>query len=357
LRIEFVGGKPLLLWEIKFYISEDTTQLADQLDFVKFYIDAKTGKVVKFNFEPYFAINMNMYDARLTSNIIPIPTSLYKVIKIMDKGEWNFPYNIMTPPDYAKSALDNITKTLSFYKNKFNRNSYDNAGSVVDVVVNVARYNSLNPMQSNAAWIPDKKMFIFGAGNDEMSAFVKSLDIVAHEYTHAVISSTSNLDYSSQTGAINESLADTFGFFVDDDDYLIGEDLLLKPENGITAIRNMKDPKIGVKFPQPDNTDSAEFKNYGEFCSPTIFNDSCGVHILSGITNKAAYLIIEKLGKSKSAKIYYRATTERLKSNSDFIDLKNQLFESCLDLSKVDGTINEADCKYIKSAFLEVGIK
>lgn len=356
LVIEFIDGAPVLLWEIKFYITSDKTQIQDELNFVKFYIDAKSGALLKFLFEPYLALKLNIYDAQLTSNIIPIPTSLYKILKIMDENEWNFPYTIMDPPDYARRAEESIKKIYDFYKSRFGRDSYDNAGSSIDVVVNVAKYNFLNPMQSNAAWIPEKRMLLFGAGNDKIATFINALDIVGHEYTHAVISSTSNLNYSGQTGAVNESLADTFGIFIEDEDYLLGEDVILKPINGAQSIRDMKNPKNGIT-PQPENVNSEDFKKYGESCKPTVFNDSCGVHILSGIPNKAAYLIIEKLGRSKAAKIYYRAMTERLKSNSDFTDLKNQLYESCIDLTTIDNSFANSDCKYIKEAFSMVGIK
>ncbi len=41
---------------------------------------------------------------------------------------------------------------------------------------------------------------------------------VAHELTHGVTQETANLEYKDQSGALNESFSDVFGYFVDDED-------------------------------------------------------------------------------------------------------------------------------------------
>ena len=50
-------------------------------------------------------------------------------------------------------------------------------------------------------------------------------DVVAHELTHGVTQETANLEYKDQSGALNESFSDVFGYFVDDEDFLMGEDV------------------------------------------------------------------------------------------------------------------------------------
>ena len=40
---------------------------------------------------------------------------------------------------------------------------------------------------------------------------VKAFDIAGHEFTHAVTSSESNLEFSGESGAINEALSDIMG--------------------------------------------------------------------------------------------------------------------------------------------------
>ena len=69
--------------------------------------------------------------------------------------------------------------------------------------------------------------------------FADADDVVAHELTHGVTEHESNLVYRYESGAINESISDTFGEFVDladgdTDDldpakrWLIGEDLSVR---------------------------------------------------------------------------------------------------------------------------------
>ena len=45
--------------------------------------------------------------------------------------------------------------------------------------------------------------------------YAQADDVIAHEFTHGVTERESNLFYYYQSGAINESLSDIFGEFVD----------------------------------------------------------------------------------------------------------------------------------------------
>ena len=70
---------------------------------------------------------------------------------------------------------------------------------------------------TNAYW--DGTQMVFGDG------YASSLDITAHELTHAITEQTSGLEYQCQSGALNESMSDIFAANVDHDDWEIGEDL------------------------------------------------------------------------------------------------------------------------------------
>ena len=81
---------------------------------------------------------------------------------------------------------------------------------------------------------------VFGAG------YAAADDVVGHELTHGYVERTAGLFYLHQSGALNESLADTIGEVVDHRNpasptttptWRIGEDL---PGGG--ALRSMKDP-------------------------------------------------------------------------------------------------------------------
>ena len=116
----------------------------------------------------------------------------------------------------------------------------------------------------------------------------------------------------------------------------MGEDLYKTPN---TAIRDLKEPK---KYNQPEHMN--EYKNY------SINYDRGGVHINSGIPNKAAYNTITKLGKEKAEKIYYRALTKYLTRQSDFSDASHALTQSAKDL------YGDKEANDVQAAWNEVGI-
>ena len=67
-----------------------------------------------------------------------------------------------------------------------------------------------------------------------------------------MVNNTAGLIYQNQSGALDESFADIFGHFVDNDDWTIGE------ASGFGAIRDMSNPPRfsmvlnGVTLPNPD---------------------------------------------------------------------------------------------------------
>ena len=101
----------------------------------------------------------------------------------------------------------------------------------------------------NAFW--NGQQATFGQG------FARADDVVAHELTHGVIEHTANLFFWYQSGAINESMADVFGEFVDQTDAMgddsagvkwqVGEDLA-----GPSPLRSMSNPRC-LRRPGPDD--------------------------------------------------------------------------------------------------------
>ena len=169
---------------------------------------------------------------------------------------------------------------------------------------------------------------VFGDGDGELfNRFTIALDVIGHELAHGVTEDEAGLVYMFQPGALNEHLSDVFGSLVkqkalgqtaDQADWLIGAGLLAKGSNG-EALRSMKapgtaydDPVLG-KDPQPDHMD--------QFVET--MQDNGGVHINSGIPNKAFYLAATSIGGhawEKAGRIWYETLRDpRLTSEAKFV--------------------------------------
>ncbi|EJX17636.1 zinc metalloprotease [Staphylococcus sp. OJ82] len=222
-------------------------------------------------------------------------------------------------------------EVYNYFLNKHDRNSYDNNGGDIDSVVHYDK--SFN----NAAWTG--QYMIYGDGDGQtFKALSGANDIVAHELTHAVTERTAGLEYSHQSGALNESFSDVFGYFVDSDDWLLGEDVYTPNKDG-DALRSLKNPE---QYNQPAHMD--------QYLQGS--QDSGGVHTNSGIPNKAAYLTINAIGQEKAEQIYYLALTQYLTPNAQFSDAKASLKEASNHLY---GTNSETS-KAIEKAWTDVGV-
>lgn len=226
----------------------------------------------------------------------------------------------------AVSAHVNAAKTYDFYKNTYGRNSYDNAGARLNSTVHYStNYN-------NAFWDGTKMVYGDGDGTTFV-ALSGALDVVAHELTHAVTEYTAGLVYQNESGAINEAVSDIMGTVAEytvgsNFDWLVGEDIYTPGVSG-DALRSMSNP---AAYGDPDHYS----KRY------TGTQDNGGVHINSGIINKAAYLLgnggtfynvsVTGIGVPKLGAIYYRALNVYLTPNSNFSSLRAAVVQSAKDL-------------------------
>jgi Zn-dependent metalloprotease len=258
----------------------------------------------------------------------------------------------------VNEAFDGSGLTYDLYSKAFGRNSVDDHGLPLDSSVHYQKG------YDNAFW--DGQQMVYGDGDEDLppaqrlfNRFTIALDVIGHELTHGVTQYEANLDYSSQAGALNESISDVFGSLVkqyqrkqtaDQADWIIGEGLFTANVNGI-GLRSLKspgsaynDPVLG-RDPQPMHMD-----HYLQTTS-----DNGGVHINSGIPNHAFYLVARALGGfawEKAGLIWYTSLTEKLKSNSNFTDAANLTHESAGQLFGKDSTEQKA----VQSAWAAVGL-
>jgi Zn-dependent metalloprotease len=193
----------------------------------------------------------------------------------------------------AEEAYDGLGHTHKLFADIFGRNSIDGAGLPLDATVHFGK------LYDNAFW--DGRQMVFGDGDSQVfERFTRSLSVIGHELTHGVTQFSAGLAYRNQAGAINESMSDVFGALVEQyvkkqsvtkAGWLIGEGLFTPQVQG-SALRSMKAPGTAYdddvlgKDPQPDSMD---------FYVRTSA-DNGGVHINSGIPNRAFYLTAESLG-------------------------------------------------------------
>lgn len=104
--------------------------------------------------------------------------------------------------------------------------------------------------------------------------------------------------------------------------------------DGVTRLRSLSDPNsVVVSNPQRAAYGSGVYPAHmDEFYNMPLNVDNGGVHVNSSITNHAAYLIGQELGREKLGKIYYRALSVYLTSNSNFSDARQALVQSASDL-------------------------
>ncbi|MFE7065985.1 M4 family metallopeptidase [Microbacterium sp. NPDC057658] len=220
----------------------------------------------------------------------------------------------------VNEAFDGLGATFEMLLSAFGRNSLDDAGAPLDATVHYG------VDYDNAFW--DGERMVFGDGDGEVfQHFTGSLTVIGHELAHGVVQHTANLEYQGQPGALNESVADVFGALTeqyalgqsaDQASWLIGAEIFTDAVEG-SALRSMSAPGTAYdddelgKDPQPDHMSG--------FVRTT--EDNGGVHINSGIPNRAFALFALDLGGNaweRAGTVWYRALTGGLASTATFTE-------------------------------------
>lgn len=243
------------------------------------------------------------------------------------------------PTEFSAAANFNLTQT--YYNHVHSRNSYDNSNTIAFAYVHFpGGYD-------NAFWSPTFQKFFFLPGQTLGELTV--LDVVAHEYTHAITDYTAALVYRNESGALNESFSDVFGAIVEFEgqpdgrsaypdkaagqaDWLLAEDCSISA----TAMRDMRNPQ---RYNQPS-------KYLGTYWYSGT-NDNGGVHINSGVQNHFFYLLCEGgngnndgisynltgIEVQNARLIAYRALTSYSTPNTDYTAVRTAWISAAQDLN------------------------
>ncbi|GAB2585618.1 hypothetical protein GCM10009593_25950 [Microlunatus antarcticus] len=250
-------------------------------------------------------------------------------------------------------AHDHSGVAWDLFADVFDRRSVDGEGTPLSVTVHYGRD------YDNAFW--DGTQLVFGDGDGQVfDRFTKPLDVTVHEFTHGVTQFTAGLTYQGQSGALNESVSDVFaaiakqralGQSADEADWLIGVGLFL-PDVKATALRSMiapgtayDDPRLG-RDPQVASMDA-----YVE-----TEEDSGGVHINSGIPNRAFALAAKGIGGNsweRPGQVWYAAITGGgVTPSTDFAGFARATVDAATGLFPDDASV----AQQVTLAWQEVGL-
>ncbi|WP_405884302.1 M4 family metallopeptidase [Streptomyces sp. NBC_01136] len=215
-------------------------------------------------------------------------------------------------------------ETWDFYKNTFGRSGIKNDG--------VAAYSRVHYSSAyvNAFWDDSCFCMTYGDGSGSTHALT-SLDVAGHEMSHGVTSNTAGLDYSGESGGLNEATSDIFGTGVefyannssDPGDYLIGEKIDINGDG--TPLRYMDKPsKDGGSadswYSGVGNLDvhySSGPANHMFY----LLSEGSGTKVINGVTYNSTTsdgVAVAGIGRDAALQIWYKALTSYMTSSTDY---------------------------------------
>ena len=216
------------------------------------------------------------------------------------------------------------------------RNSIDDAGHPL------TSYVHTGTDYANAYWDGTSSFFGDGSSSSIIDRPLVSIEVVGHEFTHGLIEKTANLIYNSESGALNESFADIFGYMTryrgrgaGDTSWTIGVEIT----SGGTGIRSFINPS---RFQMPDTYDGDFWDDFADVHSNSSVQNHW-FHLLavggSGINDLGNAYDIQAVGVDTAFQIAYRVLTVYLTPTSSYADAAfysqiaaADLFGSCSDV-------------------------
>lgn len=341
-----------------------------------YFIDAHSGEMIWTynNLQTATGTGASLYSGTVNINtVLNSSTSTYYLEDTARKmGTFDFRNGIsdVYPFIDANNTWDSTTQRAAvdahfgaaavydYYKNVHGRIGIDGNGGpdghtsfdgVTKLISSRVHYGkSFN----NAFW--NGTHLTYGDGDGiNYSPFV-ALDICGHEFTHGVTEKTAGLIYSDEPGALNESMSDVFGALAEryvrgesSKTWKIGEDAYT-PGTAGDAVRYMDNPHMAKDFgfTVDDDPDHYSERYIG-------YQDNGGVHINSGIANKAFYLLavggthhkggsMTGIGADAAGKIWYKALTTYMTSSTNFDGARTATINAANAIYGANSTQSEA---------------
>lgn len=366
------------LWHLAFLLP-DVTSSASDADWppllADYLVDAHTSQIIAVlarmcaangvdslnrqrQFETSFDVVTSGQELRnATLNIITRDFSFQDI----GRSTVNLPgANVVAPPlpwnPAAVSAHANAEEVARFFLQVLGRRGPDGRGGPFVSSINclAAHLGSVGREWLNSFWINQQVVYGQRQNGGQFRSFAAALDMVAHEFFHGVTQSPPlRLIYQNEPGALNESYSDIFGV-------LVGNGLnpnwdAWRWQIGVDtggALRDMSNP---VNSRQP-----AHMRDFRRL-PPNV--DFGGVHVNSGIHNKAAFNIMNARDAQHRflfaprfiAQLFYSALNH-LKPTSLFSDSRRAVEIAATRLLQTDPQRVER-LNAISQGFAAVGIE
>ncbi|WP_069170618.1 M4 family metallopeptidase [Streptomyces griseus] len=224
----------------------------------------------------------------------------------------------------AADAHYGAAETWDFYKNVMGRTGIKGDG--------VGAYSRVHYGNSyvNAFWSDSCFCMTYGDGSGNLAPLT-SLDVAAHEMTHGVTSNTAGLNYSGESGGLNEATSDIFAAGVefysntatDPGDYLVGEKIDINGDG--TPLRYMDKPsKDGASKDSWYSGIGSVDVHYSSGPANHFFyllSEGSGAKTVNGVSYNSPTsdgLPVTGIGRDKALQIWFKALTTKFTSTTNY---------------------------------------
>ncbi|MFE0509528.1 M4 family metallopeptidase, partial [Streptomyces sp. NPDC058964] len=348
------GARPVLAWEsvVKGFQDDGTPS---ELHVIA---DAATGKRV-FRFE---AVHTGTGTGRF-SGTVPLGTTLsgstYQLVDGDRAGHRTYDLNqgtsgtgtLFTDDDdvWGDGTQGNrqtagvdvafgAAATWDYYKDVFGRNGIRDDG--------VAAYSRAHYGNNyvNAFWSDTCFCMTYGDGSGNTHPLT-ALDVAAHEMSHGVTSATAGLDYSGESGGLNEATSDIFAAAVefhadlpaDVPDYLVGEKIDINGDG--TPLRYMDAPsKDGASRDYWSSSLGGLDVHYSSGPANHFFyllSEGSGAKTVNGVAYDCPTYdgrAVTGIGIGNAQRIWYRALTTYMTSTTNYAGARTATLQAAADL-------------------------
>jgi len=248
----------------------------------------------------------------------------------------------------AVDAHYGVEMTYDFFKNVLGRNGIDGS--------NTATYSRVHYSTSydNAFWSDTCFCMTYGDGSSFKS--LESMDVAGHEMSHGVCANSANLNYSGESGGLNEANSDMFGNMVE-----------LYARNGFTLPATVANTDACWTVGEQLSSTPLRYmyKPSLDGSSPNAWSSSTGgldVHYSSGPANRMFFFLSQGasatsssnyyssytpsgftgIGPEKAIKIWYRALVTYMTSTTNYAGARTACISAVKDLYGAGGVEEQA---------------